>query len=79
MDNINKNLQSILEEMKYFKSIVKNMTPSIKSSDIKKTLLKNKVTKDHLRHSILKKARKKAHTMLANTKRNISNNLKGYK
>ena len=39
-------------------------------------LKKHKLSKDYKRHKILKDARKKAHTVKSNTKRDISNKMR---
>lgn len=77
-DNIVTKLNFILENFEVFKKVVKDNKPHIKIKDFGKHLLrKYKIGKDHKRHKILKNARKKAHSAIANSKRNISNKLKG--
>ena len=52
------------------------MKPKVKQTDTKKSTLKAHSPKDYEREGILKRARKRAHTALANRKRRISNELK---
>jgi hypothetical protein len=71
-------LNFIVENLQVFKTVVKNIKPHIKIKDFKSQVLKkHRLGKDYKRHSILKKARSKAHSSKANSKRNVSNNLKG--
>jgi hypothetical protein len=62
--------------LEVFTKTVKNMKPHLKRKDIKKGILKSIDKKDTEREQILKKARKKAHSPVADVKRNISNTLR---
>jgi hypothetical protein len=63
--------------MEIFKKRVKNNRPHIEMKEIDtKILRKHKLAKDYKRHKILKKARKTAHDPIANSKRDISNNMR---
>ncbi len=52
------------------------MKPKIQRKDVTKQVLKDSKPKDFNREAILKKARKKAHSVVADLKREMSNDIK---
>lgn len=77
MGNINKKLYFILEELNSIDNIIKKGRHKLRKKNIKDRLLKGLRLKDYKRNNILKKARLKAHTPVANAYRSMSQNIKG--
>ena len=71
-----KHIETIIEEFENVKSIIQDRQPKMQIKDFRKAALKKYKPKNYQRHKILKKARTKAHSVLADSERTISNNLK---
>ena len=63
-------------KLEMIKKHVKHGKLKVKRRKIKAQVLKKSRPKDYEREKICKKARKKAHTVIANARRNISNNIR---
>lgn len=67
----------ISEKLELFRKEVKNNKPHIEIKNFKKQMLKkHRINKDYKRENILKKARKKAHNIIADSKRDLSNEIR---
>ncbi len=75
-EKILEKLNYIIESLETFKMIIKDIKPVVQKKDIKKAVLKKYRPKDFARDKILRNARKKAHTVVANMKRRISGRLR---